>query len=137
MFQDKSPRDREILLRDNASKIENRPYSRSLDAAEVIELQDSYTRKAIELSAAEEELKMHRENYKAIAKPLKAEMAQIIQGIRSGTENIIEDVYLLPDFEDGMMGYYNKMGELVFSRPLMQNEKQYSISQHLKVVGNE
>lgn len=135
IFQNKNPRDREQLLRDNATKVESRTYLRSLDPAEVIELQNEFTQKAIELANAEDELKMHRENYKSIAKPIKVEMARIIQGVRTSSEEVTEDVFLLADMDEGMMGYYNKLGELVYSRPLMQNEKQYSINT-LKVVSN-
>lgn len=133
VFQDKSPQVREQLLRDNASKVESRTYLRALDPAEVIELQNEYTQKAIELGNAEDELKMHRENFKALAKPLKSEMARIISGIRTSSEEVTEDVFLLADMEEQMMCYYNALGELVYSRPLMQNEKQYSITD-LKVA---
>jgi len=34
MFQDRSPKDREQLLRDNATKVESRTYLRALDPAE-------------------------------------------------------------------------------------------------------
>lgn len=136
MFQDRSPKDREQLLRDNATKVENRTYLRALDSAEVIELQNAYTQKAIELSAADDDLKMHRENYKAIAKPLKVEMGQLIQGIRTSSEEVTEEVFLLADMDEQMMCYYNRLGELVYSRPLMQNEKQYSITESFKIVNN-
>src|SRR5690606_14307370 len=124
----RSPADRERLLRDNATKVENRTYLRALDPAEVIELQNTYTQKAIELANAEDELKVHRENFKAVAKPLKVEMGQIIQGVRTASEEVTEEVFLLADMDEQMMCYYNRLGELVYSRPLMQNEKQYSIT---------
>lgn len=129
MFPGKSPRDREQLLRDNAVKVENRTYLRALDQSEVIELQNAYTQKAIELANAEAELKMHREVFKSKAKPLKVEMGEIIQGIRTSSEEITEEVFLLADMDEQMMCYYNKLGELVYSRPLMQSEKQYSITE--------
>lgn len=129
MFPGKSPRDREQLLRDNAVKVENRTYLRALDQSEVIELQNAYTQKAIELANAEAELKTHREVFKSKAKPLKVEMGEIIQGIRTSSEEITEEVFLLADMDEQMMCYYNKLGELVYSRPLMQSEKQYSITE--------
>lgn len=129
MFPGKSPRDREQLLRDNAVKVENRTYLRALDQSEVIELQNAYTQKAIELANAEAELKMHREVFKSKAKPLKVEMGEIIQSIRTSSEEITEEVFLLADMDEQMMCYYNKLGELVYSRPLMQSEKQYSITE--------
>jgi len=48
MFQDRSPKDREQLLRDNATKVESMSYMRPLDSAQVIELQNTNTRKVIE-----------------------------------------------------------------------------------------
>lgn len=136
MFQDRSPKDREQLLRDNATKVESMSYMRPLDSAQVIELQNAYTRKAIELANADADLKMHKEVHKSIVKPIKAEMVQIIQGVRTASEDITEEVFLLADMDDQMMCYYNRLGELVYSRPLMQNEKQYSITDNLKVVNN-
>jgi hypothetical protein len=122
------------LLTDNATAIEKRTYSRTLDSSEVAKMQTQFAQKAIELNIEETEMKSVRESFKLIAKPIKAEMALLMQGIRSSSEEITEEVYLLTDMDHEMMGYYSKEGELIFSRQLMQSEKQYSIVDNLKKV---
>lgn len=135
IFQNISERDREQYLRDNAVRSEIKTYSRALDKAEVIELQNQYAQKAIELNIADEDLKRHRESFKAVAKPLKIELAKLMQGIRSSSEEITEDVYLLADMDDQMMGYYNSLGELIYSRPLLASERQFSITGVMQKLG--
>lgn len=134
LFEGYSPKERQEMLHANASAIEKKTYSRPLDQAEIAKLQTKFAQKAIDLDIAETALKAERENFKLIAKPIKQEMSTLMQGIRSGSEEITEDVYLVADMSDKMMGYYNKDGVLISSRPLMQNEYQYSISEELKKV---
>lgn len=134
VFQDVSPKERIQILTDNASSVEKKTYSRPLDIAEISKMQTEFAQKAIELNIEESELKSVRDEFKLKVKPIKAEMSVLMQGIRSGSEEVTEDVFLLADMEDSMMGYYNNAGELIFSRPLMQSEKQYSITENLRKV---
>lgn len=134
VFQDVSPKERIQILTDNAAAIEKKTYSRPLDNAEVAKMQTEFAQKAIELNIQESGLKAIRDEFKLKVKPIKAEMANLMQGIRSGSEEVTEDVYLLADMDSQMMGYYNSGGELIFSRPLLQSEKQYSITENLRKV---
>lgn len=136
IFQDVSIRDREQYLKDNATKVEKHTYSKPLDVAEVSKLQTEFAQKAIELNIEESNLKEVREEFKSKTKPLKIEMAKLMQNIRTGAEEVTEDVYHLSDMDSEQMGYYNKEGVLIFSRPLMTSERQYSItvSNNLKKV---
>lgn len=84
------------------------------------------------MNIEESELKVHRESFKIKAKPIKTEMAVLMQAIRSGSEEITEDVYQISDMENEMMGYYNKDGILIFSRPLLPTERQFSITDSFK-----
>jgi len=127
IFQNIPERERTQYIKDNAASSETRTYTRPLDAAEVISLQNEYAQKAIELNIADEELKGHRETFKAKAKPLKVQMAKIMQGIRTSSEELTEEVFLLADMDEQMMGYYNSLGELIYSRPLLAQERQFSI----------
>ncbi|MDR2223784.1 MAG: hypothetical protein LBE34_13780 [Flavobacteriaceae bacterium] len=127
IFQNIPERDRVQYLKDNAVSSEQKTYMRALDKAEVIELQNKYAQKAIELNIADETLKSHRETFKVTAKPLKFEMGKLMQGIRTSSEEITEEVFLLADMDEQMMGYYNSLGELIYSRPLLASERQFSI----------
>ena len=50
-----------------------------------------------------------------------------ITKIRSGIEEVTGDVFLMDNQETGEMGYYNEKGELVYTRLLMQDERQLRI----------
>lgn len=127
IFQNVDVRQREQYLRDNATAVEKKTFVRHLTPEEVIKLHAEFSQKAVDLSNAEEELQIHRENFKSTAKPIKSEMGQLMKSIRSSSEELTEDVFLLADMEEQMMGYYNKLGELVYSRPLLAQERQFSI----------
>jgi hypothetical protein len=55
-------------------------------------------------------------------------MVADLQKIRTGMEEINDDVFLMKDLEENKMGYYSKEGKLVFERNLKPEEMQYSIS---------
>jgi hypothetical protein len=73
-------------------------------------------------------LKSHKEAYNASVKPLKELNKEILRKVRTGVEDVVEDVYLVKDLEEEKMGYYSKDGKLVFERSLKPEEKQYTIS---------
>jgi hypothetical protein len=98
-----------------------------LDGQEVIHLKDEYTKNAIEMAKQEERKKTFMEEWKASVKPLRLEMGQQMTRIRSRVDEITEEVYLLSDMETNTMGYYNAAGALVYQRPLMPEERQFSI----------
>lgn len=127
IFQNVLPDRREQMLRDNAVSVEKKTFVRHLTPEEVIKLHAEFSQKAVELNIAEDDLKAYRENHKAVVKPLKSEMSMLMKSIRSNSEELTEDVFLLSDMESQMMGYYNKLGELVYSRPLLASERQFSI----------
>jgi hypothetical protein len=65
-------------------------------------------------------------------------MAAGLQKIRTGMEEINDDVFLMKDLEENKMGYYSKEGKLVFERNLKPEEMQYSIADYsLKQTGTD
>lgn len=127
ILKDVSLSERKQLLRDSAAKTELFTYPKPLDEKEVTHLKDEYTKNAITMAKHEERKKEFMEDFKAEVKPLRLAMGEQMTRIRSKVEEITEDVYLLPEHEEGMMGYYNSQGVLVYQRPLMPDEKQFSI----------
>lgn len=127
ILQDVGPIERKQLLRDSATKTEVFTYPKALDAKEVTHLKDEYTKNAIQMAKHEERKKEFMEDWKSDVKPLRLEMGQQMTRIRSRVEEITEDVYLLTDHDTKTMGYYNAEGILVYQRPLMPEENQFSI----------
>lgn len=127
ILQDVGPIERKKFLRDSAAKSEEFTYPRALDVSEVTYLKDEYTKNAIIMAKHEERKKEFMADWKAAVKPLGLEMGGQMTQIRSNVEEVTEDVYLLPEHDENLMGYYNVEGKLVYSRPLMPEEKQFSI----------
>lgn len=132
ILQSTPPEERIMQLRDSADKIQEFSYSRELGIGEVQELQSSLSQDLIAVDCEDQKLKMAKEVYKASTKPVKEEIKSKLQKIRSGVEEVKEDVYLLKDVEENKMGYYSKDGNLVFERALRPDEQQFSINEHLR-----
>lgn len=132
ILQSESPEERIRQLKDSADRVEPFAYPRELGVGEIQELQSSLSQDMITVDREEQKLKVAKEVFKAATKPVKQEIAKNLQMIRSQVEEVKEDVFLLKDIEDSKMGYYNKMGVLVFERSLRPDEMQFSITDHLR-----
>ena len=128
ILQDVGRIERTKLIRDAATKCETDfTYPKALDEKEVNRLKDEYTKNAIAMAKHEERKKEFMEHWKSEVKPLKLEMGEQMGMIRSRVEEVTEDVYLLVEHDEQMTGYYNANGELVYQRPMMPDEQQFSI----------
>ena len=127
LFQDMTPGERAKMLADNAEKKEEFQYPRELTPDEISELKDNLSSESITLSKLEERKKELMDEMKAEIKPVKDEVNRVLKLLRTRIEEVEEDVFLIADQEEGMMGYYNDKGELVHQRLLRGNEKQFRI----------
>lgn len=132
ILQNVSPQDRLQALRDSAEKRENYTYPKVLSEDMLSKLKDDLTNDSVKLSKLEEARKEWLTDHKAKVKPLKKDIAITLTKLRSRVEEVEEEVYLMADQEEGMMGYYNSEGALVYHRPLMQDERQFRIVDNSK-----
>lgn len=132
ILQNESPADRLEQLKSVADKLEDFSYPRELTNGEIQELQSGLSQDMITVDRAEQELKIAKEVFKSEVKPIKQKIAKNLQMIRTQVEEVKEKVFLLKDLVEEKMGYYSKDGILVFERELRPDEKQYSITDHLR-----
>lgn len=125
-----SPEERIETLNANAVKTEKMTYARELVQGEIHELQNELSQSMITVDQEDQKLKVHKEAYKAIVKPIKQSIGANLQKIRTGMEEVNEDVYLMKDLQENKMGYYTKAGKLVFERNLKPEEMQFSINDY-------
>lgn len=114
-------------LKDNAEKTEEFTYPKALGADDLSFLKDNLVKDSVSLSKLEEERKEFLTQLKSKVKPLKQEVAVTLGKLRTKVEEVTEVVYLLADQEEGMMGYYNADGNLVYQRVLLAEERQFRI----------
>ncbi|WP_121665264.1 hypothetical protein [Mesonia aquimarina] len=127
ILQSESPAERLQILKNNAETSEQFTYPKALDANELSKLKDDLTSESIKLAKLDEERKEFLTGLKSKVKPLKASVSANLQKIRSRVEEVEEEVFLMADQEEGMMGYYNAKGELVYQRVLLAEERQFRI----------
>lgn len=127
LLQNEPHQKRLEVLKDSAEKVETFTYPKVLSAEEITKVREDYTQNAIRKAKLDEAKKEYSDNHNAEAKPIANEMKEQMQMIRSKVEEITEQVYHIADQDEGMMGYYNAQGKLVYQRPLLPNEKQLRI----------
>lgn len=126
-LKDVSRKERIQMLKDNAEHVEMFTYPRPLQDAELRKIKDETVQHSIDLERLEEAKKDFMAGHKAEVDPLKMMVKDKLQKIRSRNEEVEEEVFLLADQEEGMMGYYNGDGDLVYQRTLLPDERQFRI----------
>ena len=138
LFQNETPEERIILLRDNAEKTEEMTFHRPLSVEEVEKDKSDFSQNAIEISAIEDELAGIKEEFKARIKPKKELYQKLLSSIKTRSKEVTEDVFIIADYDEKMMGIYNSNGELITSRRMVAEEMQMSINSNrvLKIAKN-
>jgi hypothetical protein len=126
-LQNESKRDRLQALKDNCERSEKMVYPKELDPETITALKDELTTEFIEISRLDEQKKEFMSEWKIKVKPRKQLTALLMGQVRSGIEEVEEEVYLIADQEEGFMGFYNGDGNLIKQRPLTQDERQFRI----------
>lgn len=128
ILQDLPPEERVQYLRDNAFKVDPKyTYTRELEEGEIHERQNDMSQHLIEIDRQDQTLKEHKEAYNSVVKPLRENIKCKLQEIRTRSEEVTDEVFLIKDEHTQRMGIYSKEGVLLFERALMPDEKQYSI----------
>ena len=136
ILQNESPAARLQALKDSAEKREVITYPKQLGEEHFGNLKDELTADSIQLVKLEEALAEYKVGHKARTKPLKQKVAIALTKLRNGVEEVEEEVFLLADQEEGMMGYYNAQGHLIRTRPLLPEERQFRIVDNSKNASN-
>lgn len=132
IMQDVSPQDRLQVLKDTAEKAEQFNYPKVLNEDQLSNLKDDLMKDSVNLAKLDEKRKEFLTEIKAKVKPLKQNVAITLTKLRSKVEEVEEEVYLIADQEEGMMGYYNRDGLLVHQRVLLPEERQFRIVDNSK-----
>lgn len=122
------PQDRINTLVDTAYESIDYTYAKKLTKEELELHKDSLADVQIKLSEKEDELADIKAQFQLKIKPLKEKSKVIADILKHESVSVTERVYLMADYRNNMMGYYNKDGVLVDSRPLESNEMQLKIN---------
>ena len=116
------------FLQDNADAVEEIGYTHRFTPDELAQKKESLAETSIKINDIEIEKKEAMETFKAELKPLNEEKLKLLENIKNGSEyRAHEKCVKILDHDEKLAGYYNKLGELVYSRPIMPQEMQKTI----------
>lgn len=121
-------KDRWQFLQDNADAVEEIGYTHRFTPDELAQKKESLAETSIKINDIEIEKKEVMDGYKEQLKPLNEEKQKLLENIKKGSEYVEdEECVKILYHEEKMAGYYNRLGELVYSRPIMPQEMQKTI----------
>ena len=118
---------REEFLDANCDAIEEIGYTRRFTSEELLKKKDSLSELAIEINDIEEEKKEARSVFKERLKPLNETKVKLLSELKNKSEYVNAPCYKIIDEVEREVGFYNKLGELVYSRPIQPQEMQKTI----------
>ncbi len=127
--------ERAQFLEDNCDAVEDVTYSRAFSPEELALEREQLTDSSIKIADIEEEKKAVMDGFKERLKPLNETKDEAIKALREKSQTVTEKCYKFLDEETKMVGFYNKEGNLVNSRPAFQKELEKTIMMELRKNG--
>ncbi len=127
--------ERASFLEDNCDAVEEVTYSRAFEPEELALKREQLTDASIKIADIEEEKKEVMDGFKERLKPLQEQKSEAIKSLRDKSQTVTEKCYKFLDEETKMVGFYNKEGNLVSSRPAFQKELQKTILMDIRKNG--
>lgn len=124
--------EREEFLSNTCDGTEEVSYSRVFTPEELAKQRELLTDASIKLADIDEKKKAAMDEFKEQAKPFAEQRTKAINALRTKSEPVTEQCYKFFDEETMMVGFYNKEGYLVSSRPAFQNEMQKTMFADLR-----
>ena len=125
--KDYSLEEREEFLSNTCDGTEDVSYSRVFTPEELAKQRELLTDASIKLADIDEKKKAAMDQFKEQAKPFAEQRTKAINALRTKSETVTEKCYKFFDEETKMVGFYNKEGLLINSRPAFQNEMQKTV----------
>lgn len=127
--------ERASFLEDNCDAVEDVTYSRAFAPEELALKREMLTDASIEIADIEEQKKKVMDEFKKRLEPLNVVKSDAIKALREKSQTVTEKCYKFLDEETKMVGFYNKEGNLVNSRPAFQKELEKTIHMELRRTG--
>lgn len=127
IFQDVPEEKRAEVIHDNAAGLEEIGYMKRFSATDLTEMKSQLSEISIEQNDLEEERKELVADLTKKIKELQSLKKVTLRRLKEKAEHVKEVCYKFTDEKERMVGYYNSIGELVYSRPMGPEEMQLSI----------
>ena len=124
---DVSPKERLMLLQENAAKVEQTTYQKALTPDELAARREDLADDCIKLNQFEDELKEVKDDYKLKMDPLKTANKTRLLEIKTKQSTTDGTLYHVANHQESIMETYDSEGLFVSSRRLRPEEKQGTI----------
>lgn len=112
------------FLEANCDAVEKLGYTRRFSKEELAQKKERFAELSISISDIEQEKADSMASFKERMKPLSEEKKDLLFEIKQKSEFVNENCYKFIDYEDKTVYFYNALGEMVYSRPIMPQEMQ-------------
>lgn len=126
-LKDLSDDERQTVLQGEALSVEEQAYMKPLSPEELAIKKDDLASAAILKAVIEEELAEIKAQYKDKLEPLREKVTEAIQAIKNKAVEVKGNVYKLPDYENQMIHIIDSMGQVLSSRRMLPEERQFRI----------
>lgn len=123
-----------MIMQENAAKIEQTTYQKSLSAEELAARREDLADNCIKLNKFEDELKEVKDDFKIKMDPLKSANKTLLTEIKTKQTEVDGTLFHMANHDDGMMETYDNEGYLISSRRLRPEERQGTIFSLSKAV---
>jgi hypothetical protein len=128
IYPEMSRKERKKTMQALAYRVEYETYQATLPSDELSAEQDAYSRRAIELKKAKEELAAYKKKKTAEIKAIEEEMAVQLEVINTGQREIEGNLYMFQDLQKNDMNYFDVNGMWVRSRKIRPEERQTTMA---------
>lgn len=125
------------FLQDNADSVECIGYTHRFTPEQLAQKKESLAEVSIKINDIETDKKEVMYEFKEKLKPLNEDKMGLLDNIKKGSEYIEnKECAKILYHDEKMAGFYNKQGELVYSRPIMPQEMQKTIFADIRKSAN-
>lgn len=129
--------ERTNYLRDNCDAVEELSYYKNIPSEKMEELKESLKENSIQLRDVKADKKAANKQFNDQIKQLEDQNEEVVKSLKEKSEFVTEHCYKMREEETRTVGYYDKDGILVYSRPARPEELQSTVQSFLRRTGTE
>lgn len=126
-LKDLSPEERQTVFLGEAAGSEEQVYLKPLTPEELAITREEHSNASILIDEMVEQFTNVKKAHKEAIAPIQAKRKQAITAIRQKAIQITGKVWKLPDHDNMMIHYITDEGQVLSSRPMLPQERQYRI----------
>lgn len=131
------PSERIKFLKDNCDAVEDVSYMKQFTHEEIAAMKENLAESSIKLNDLKHLKAETVKTFGEKIKPVEREIKGVLTHLKQKAINVDEECFKFVDHTEENVGYYNALGDLVLSRPIMPQERQKTIFNFSKSGTND